>query len=261
MSAAETALMLAEPMGQYLYKVVLGSARILACMAWLPALDASIMPSRMTRMALACVIFVGLWPEAVMPPHGSYIEFSANFVFEVLVGLSMGLALSLPFHVFHGIGALLDNQRGATISSAIDPFNGIDSSETSSLLHMLCAAVFLSSGGLLHILKGLQDSFQFIPLGTAPDFNMSAIASLMGSLLGHSLRMAAPVVLLLFLLEGFLGILSRFAQQMNAFAVALALKSFVAFLGLLLMLRQIIHTELPSLFDLAPLRMLRLGIQ
>jgi type III secretion protein T len=75
----------------------------------------------------------------------------------------------------------------------------------------------------------------------------------MGSLLAHALRMAAPVLLALFLLEVFLGVLSRFAQQMNAFAVALALKSLVAFMGLVLILAQLIHTQLPELSGIDPL--------
>jgi type III secretion protein T len=53
---------------------------------------------------------------------------------------------------------------------------------------------------------------------------------------------------LLLLVEVFLGVLSRFAQQMNAFSVSLAVKSFVAFLALAVYLMPMLQNELPAMW-------------
>ena len=99
------------------------------------------------------------------------------------------------------------------------------------------------------MLDALHESYLWIPLGGAFEFEWEGIHRHMGALLSAGVRMAAPVLLLLLLLEVFLGVLSRFAQQMNAFSVSLAVKSFVAFLALSIYLTPMLARELPALWQ------------
>ncbi|XLM19521.1 flagellar biosynthetic protein FliR, partial [Chromobacterium piscinae] len=53
-----------------------------------------------------------------------------------------------PFWAFHALGSVIDNQRGATLSSSIDPANGVDTSEMANLFNLFSAAVYLQGGGM-----------------------------------------------------------------------------------------------------------------
>lgn len=230
---------------------MLGSARIGAILYWLPYLSAGAISSGVARSALAMAVLVGMWPvtaSAQIPQdaYGMLVAVGA----EVLVGSAIGLMVSLPFHVFHALGAIIDNQRGASISASLDPLSGIEATETANLLNMLSTVVFLASGGMLAILKIIQASYELVPMGARWVVRDVAVTQYFGLLLAESLRMAMPVLLVLFLVEVFLGVLSRFAEQMNPFAVSLGVKSFVAFLAFLTYGMWMLVDEVPSLWRL-----------
>jgi type III secretion protein T len=105
------------------------------------------------------------------------------------------------------------------------------------------------SGGLTSLLEVVHGSYRAIPMGARFVPDMGSVHAYMGTLLAAALRMAAPVLLLLLVLELFLGVLSRFAQQMNAFSVSLTVKSFVAFLALLVYLMPTMATQVDALWQ------------
>ncbi|HDD9144882.1 TPA: flagellar biosynthetic protein FliR [Escherichia coli] len=53
---------------------------------------------------------------------------------EIIIGLFIACLLSSPFWIFLAIGSFIDNQRGATLSSTLDPATGVDTSEFSKII-------------------------------------------------------------------------------------------------------------------------------
>jgi len=234
----------------------LGLARLLACFAWLPYLGAGAMPSRMLRVLLALVVLVGMWPVTAghQTPQGLLgLAFAA--MIEALVGTVLGLMLALPYHVFHAVGSIIDTQRGAGVGAILDPLTGVEATETANLLQLFSAVVFLVAGGMLPLMEAVQGSYVLVPMGTwfLPD--LTSIHGFMDIVFASAVRMAAPVLLLLFLVEIVLGVLSRFAQQLNAFSVSLSVKTFLAFLAMLFYFMQVMTDQVPALWRLyRPLR-------
>lgn len=229
---------------------ILGMARIGACFIWIPYLSPGVMPSKMSRSVIALMIVIGLWPLPSVERLPQDILAMAGAAFcEALIGTAIGLVVALPFHIFHGLGAIIDNQRGAGISALLDPISGVEATEMANLIQLMSVAVFLATGGLLHLLDVLNASYALVPMGAGAGFDLAALQSYAGKILAGAVRMSLPVLLLLFLVEVLLGVLSRFAQQMNAFSVSLAVKSFVAFLALLFYLTQTVATEVPRIRD------------
>jgi type III secretion protein T len=231
------------------YRAAIGAARITACFAWLPYLSSGAISSKLTRTVLSTVVLIGMWPitDDLARP-ADMLETLAVLAIEATIGTSLGLLMAFPYHAFHALGALIDNQRGASISSALDPLSGIEATETSNLLQLFSAVLFLSLGGLTTLLEALHGSYAWIPVGAPFAFEWEGLHRHMGALLSAGVRMAAPLLLLLLLVEVFLGVLSRFAQQMNAFSVSLAVKSFVAFLALAVYLMPMLQNELPAMW-------------
>lgn len=211
-------------------------------------------------MALALWVTIGLWPsfQPLAAPEGISGMLAAASR-EALTGTALGLAMALPFQVLHAFGAIVDNQRGANIGSSLDPVSGVDATETASLLQMLGLAMFLSMGGMTELLEALRMSYEVIGMDGDVRVSPWQLASYIGVVLATALRMAAPVVCALFLVEMLLGVLSRFAQQMNAFSVALAAKSVVAFAIMLIYVIGSVSDALIATWKAqSPLRLLEL---
>jgi type III secretion protein SpaR/YscT/HrcT len=153
---------------------------------------------------------------------------------ELTIGLALGCLLAWPFWVMHAMGSIIDNQRGATMSSSIDPVNGVDTSELSNFFNLFAAVIYLQAGGMTLMLEVVAESYRlFDPLqGGLPEWR--ALLPVLNTMMAKAMVLASPVVASMLLSEVLLGVLSRFAPQLNAFAVSLSIKSAIAFAVLLI---------------------------
>lgn len=229
--------------------VLLGLARVGACITWLPYLSTGSVPSRLIRTGVAVFILMGLWRSTGYVPGVAQGEVGLLFAVgrEVILGTVMGLSLAFPFHAFHAFGSIVDYQRGASISSVLDPVSGSEATEMANFLQMVSTMAFLAAGGMVSMLRAIQGSYSLIPMGANWSLNLSQTMSYVPQLAAEALRMSLPVILLLLLVECLLGVLSRFAEQMNAFSMALALKSLIAFLGLLVYGMWTVTSDVPAM--------------
>jgi type III secretion protein T len=240
---------LMEVIRQQAEPVLLGLGRIGACIVWLPYLSTGTVPSRLIRTCTAALILFGLWrstgyaPGAIQGQFGLFLAVGR----EVMLGTVMGLVLAFPIHAVHAFGSIIDYQRGASISSVLDPVHGTEATEMANFLQMVSAMVFLAAGGMLSMLRAIQGSYALVPMGGSWSVNISQTIAYVPQLAGEALRMSLPVIILLLLVECLLGVLSRFAEQMNAFSIALALKSFVAFLGLMVYAMWTLTSDVPAM--------------
>lgn len=233
----------------WLASAALGYARLAPIFYMLPFLNSDLL-SGVVRNAVIVMVALGLWPytpHALAQLNGmAYIGLLAR---EATVGILLGSLLSLPFWVFHALGSIIDNQRGATLSSSIDPTTGVDTSEMSNFLNLFSVAVYLQNGGVSLMLDVLSRSYQICEPFLSCSLKWTSIFSLINIVMSKSLVLASPVIAALLLSEILLGLLSRFAAQLNAFSIALTIKSGVALLIMLLYFRPV----LPGVvMDLAP---------
>lgn len=236
----------------HLHSVALGLARIIACMAWLPYLGSGAIPGKTLRTLVAGVVFAGLFPQIMTGEHASQspegLALLMALASEAVVGTVLGLVMAAPYHVFHAVGAMIDSQRGGSVGAMLDPLTGVEATETSNLLQMAAACIFLLGGGMLAVVETLQGSYALVPFGQAFTVNPDAAADYVRQLLGNLLRIAGPVLILLFIVEVLLGILSRFAQQLNAFSLTLSVKSIVAFAAMLVYIFSILSQDVPRIW-------------
>jgi type III secretion protein T len=150
---------------------------------------------------------------------------------EAFLGIVIGYLSSIAFWGAVGVGYLMDNQRGTTLASVYDPLLGEQTSPTGEFLQIVLVVLFHASGGLHLFLDVLYESYRIWPAGTflpRPDARFPLF------LLGQADRvmrvtvvLAAPVVIAIFLSELGLGLMNRFAPQMNAFSLSMPVKSLV----------------------------------
>lgn len=213
---------------------ILGFARLAPIFFMLPFLNSSVLTGA-ARQAVIVLVALGFWACIGVPlPALDGVAFFALLLREASIGVMLGCLLCWPFWVLHAMGNLIDNQRGAMLSSTVDPANGVDTSELANFLQLFAAAVYLEGGGMLLMLETVSHSYRICAPVNDCIVHVSALLGLLDALVSKTLVISAPVVATLLISEALLGLLSRYAPQMNAFSVSLTVKSLVALVVLML---------------------------
>jgi flagellar biosynthetic protein FliR len=150
---------------------------------------------------------------------------------EVGVGLAMGFATGIVFAGVRFAGDLISMDTGLSMAMMFDPEQNVQSSVISEFLYLFLLMIFLLLNGHHFVLEALQLSYAAVPIG---GFSFSAAASaqmihMTGMMFVIGVKLAAPVMVSMFLMNVALSILSRVMPQMNIFAVAFPLKIAAGF--------------------------------
>lgn len=212
---------------------ILGVARLAPIFFMLPFLNGGVLTGA-PRQAVIVLVALGFWAYVGVPlPALDGLAFFGLVLREAAIGVLLGCLLCWPFWVLHAMGNLIDNQRGAMLSSTVDPANGVDTSELANFLQLFAAAVYLE-GGMLLMLETVGHSYRVCAPVSGCEVQLQPILSLLDTLVSKMLVISSPVVATLLVSEALLGLLSRYAPQMNAFSVSLTVKSLVALVVLML---------------------------
>ena len=176
------------------------------------------------KVAFCLVLTMAIWPHLsfpgeLLPRHPFGIM--TLLLGEAVLGLMLGLCV---FFIFTGIqtgGEIMGFQMGFTMVTLADPLSGSQVSITSHLMYMVTFLIFLALDGHLHLLRALADSFTLIPPG-----GLRISGPLTGSILELSagmfflaVKIAAPVIAALFMVELTLALMGRAAPQMNVIQI------------------------------------------
>lgn len=223
----------------------LGLPRALGMFAMIPIFGRQALPGS-ARNAVAVGFTVFMYPVysngldiASIPTFGLL----AIILKETVIGMLMGFAMGSIFWGVQSMGFLIDNQRGATMASSLDPMTGTQSSPLGIFMMQVVTVFFYLSGGVFFMLQAFYNSYLVFPVATFyPNLTMDGAVyflSLMDNILALALLLAAPAMIAMFLSEFALGLISRFAPQLNVFFLSMPVKSAVGMLLLLLCLTQL----------------------
>ena len=207
--------------------------RILAIMAVLPVMGDQVI-NTMSRMGIALMLAVFAsfgqpWDE-LTNLSGGHIALLA--VKEAVLGVVLGFAMATPFWVIEYVGALIDNAAGFNSVQLQNPLSGSQSTPVSDLLVRLSAAVFYAIGGAIYFAQALFESFQVWPitdlLPSAQGAYSVFIERQVGSLFSNTVKLAAPVLIVVLLIDVGVGLLSRSAEKLEPTSLAQPIKGVVS---------------------------------
>lgn len=165
---------------------------------------------------------------------------------EVFIGIVMGVIVGVVFFVADAAGSFIDTQRGSSMGQIFDPVLGDQGTNLGSLFTKVVLFLFFTGGGFLAFLGLLYNSykiwpiFSFFPNITNPIFP-SFVLEIADEIMRKTVLVAAPVAIIMFLVEFGLGMMNRFAQQLNVFSLSMPIKSGVAMFILVIYLKVIIE--------------------
>ncbi|MEW5924162.1 MAG: flagellar biosynthetic protein FliR [Candidatus Zixiibacteriota bacterium] len=175
---------------------------------------------------LLAVILIPLVPADQMPVVESVWLLAALAVKEMLVGFIIGLLFSLLFVGVRIAGNIVGYQIGLIIANVFDPETNSQNSVIGEFWYVLAILIFLTIDGHHAILSAFSDSYKLVPVGV---FNFSGPAGeqlirLSAYAFTIGIKLAAPVIITLFLTEVALGVVARTVPQMNIFIVGIPVK-------------------------------------
>lgn len=137
---------------------------------------------------------------------------------EFFVGAMIGFAANMMFLAMQSAGELAGVQSGLSSASTQNPFTKTNVNAFGTLYFNIGMMVFLLINGHLWLLGGFAQSFKLVPLGT---FNLTpAVAGqliqMSGVLLGITVQLALPVIIVVFLADLGVGYMSKVAQQASS---------------------------------------------
>ncbi len=196
---------------------------------------------RHVRLVVTLVLALVVIPTASLGPatHGASLVIAVPL--EVLLGLALGYAFSLPFHALTITGELLGQEMGLNTAAQIDPVTGRASPLMSRLFEMLGMVLFVEFGGFALLMRTLRASFELAPAGAIAHPTAWIQPMIAGSTAAvtHGVGTAFPVAALLLLLTFFAAVASRVLPRLHLFDFAWAVRLMAAMVLIVLILPRI----------------------
>uniref|UniRef100_B8DMR4 Type III secretion protein SpaR/YscT/HrcT n=1 Tax=Nitratidesulfovibrio vulgaris (strain DSM 19637 / Miyazaki F) TaxID=883 RepID=B8DMR4_NITV9 len=229
----------------HLLAVVAGMPRLFMVAQVAPFLAGSVVTGQL-RMVLVFACYLPVHPVILgQLPKGSVFDltllghYGALVLKESLMGLVLGLLAGIAFWTVQSAGFLIDNQRGASMAEESDPMSGEQTTPTGAFLLQTMMYLFYTSGAFLAFLGLLYASYEIWPVPSLAPLAWSIEVPLLFAgrvawLMSHMVLLAGPLVVACLLADISLGLVNRFASQLNVYVLAMPVKSAVASLLLVL---------------------------
>ncbi|WP_243230375.1 flagellar biosynthetic protein FliR [Microbacterium sp. CIAB417] len=230
----------------WLEATALAGVRIAAFLVIAPPFSYGAIPMRVKAMlAVALSLTMG----AAVAPGYQPLEtgpFLGALAIQVLTGALLGFLVLLCFSAVQAAGGLIDVFGGFQLAQAFDPQSLVNGAQFTRLFHMTVLALLFASGGYQLIIAGLARSFEAVPVNGILEITAPAQALVEGvsQMMLAAVQIAGPLVLVLFLADAGLGLITRVAPALNAFAMGFPVKILLT-----LLLAGFVYATLPGVVD------------
>jgi flagellar biosynthetic protein FliR len=215
-----------------LQQFILVVTRVGCVLFFLPIWDSKLIPAQIKIYSIL-LISLALTPvvAGTLPPFpGTWLAAVSLVLRELLLGLSLGLVVRFVFSGVQMAGELMGLQMGFGMVTLIDPNSDAQATLMGDLLVLIATVLFLAVDGHHLVLAVLAQSFGEVPVGGPPLLpgGLYAFMLPLGTLMFQlCVKLVAPIILVLFLTQIAMGLVSRTVPQVQvmilAFPVTIAL--------------------------------------
>lgn len=162
----------------------------------------------------------------------TFLAFGMLLINELMIGLFIGLILSVFFNFIYFSGDIIDHELGYSIVSVINPLDESQIPITSNIFYVFSTLIFLMLNMHHELISALVISFSRIELGSF--FKVSESLAMLVEIVQQSfvigLQIAAPFVISILIANIILGLLSKAMPGMNIFVLGMPFKIFFGLL-------------------------------
>lgn len=226
--------------------------RVYAVFLVLPATSDQALQGPVRNGLCICLALFIAWGQPLsLVQDMDMVRLVATLAKEALIGLVLGFAASTVFWVAEGVGVLIDNQAGYNNVQQTNPLSGEQSTPIGNLLAQLAISGFYLLGGMLMLSGLLFDSFHWWPIGSlGPAWSTileDFVRAQTARYLELMIKIAAPALLVLMLVDLGFGVLSKTADKLEPNNLAQPVKGAVAIAMLSLLVAVFFDQVRPAL--------------
>jgi flagellar biosynthetic protein FliR len=230
----------------FLEAVALASVRIIAFLVIAPPFSHNAFPLRvkgMLALGIAVAVGPGVARGYVSPDTGGFI---LSLLENLAIGALLGFLVMVVFSAVQSAGNLIDLFGGFQLAQAFDPQSMINGAQFARLFNITAIALLFATGGYQLIIGGIAKSFTALPIGEGVQLAapVHALTDAVGQMLVAALQIAGPLIVVLFLADAGLGLVTRVAPALNAFALGFPLKILIT-----LTLVSVVFVALPRIVE------------
>jgi flagellar biosynthetic protein FliR len=208
-------------------------ARLAGMIMWQPVLTALAIPP-LVRVIL--LLGLGALVLPFVPVTGAVPDTLFGLVIamgeEVLLGGMIGLVVAIVFAGVQMGAELVAQESGLSFGQMVDPSTNQILSVLSSFYTQLAGVVYLIVGGHRVLLAACLDTFRTVPLAGYPgvaSIGTGMLVEVLAAGTTLAIRVAAPALLTLFLVNMALGFISRTVPQIDIATMGFSLKALIGF--------------------------------
>ena len=216
--------------------------RIGGLMIFGPLLASSIIPARI-KLYLAVLMGLAVYPAvsahaSVDVPPVLDLWTLAPLVFgELLLGAVIGFMANLPLMSVQVGGLIMGQQMGLGFARIFNPAAQVSENVIGQVLFLVTMAGFVMVGGLESLFVAVLNSFEHVPLPALSSFGadlgmVSLIVGLLTAAFELALRVAAPLLALIFLQTIAMGYIAKTVPQVNILSLGFPIR-IMAGLGII----------------------------
>ncbi len=213
------------PEGQII-AVALIFMRMLAFVIAAPILGVQTVPTSL-KILLSLILALVLLP-IVKYQHVELIKINEEIILmamrEIAIGLILGFLMKSFFFAISVMGEIISLSMGLSSAQIFNPALGIQSNIIEQFETVIATVLFLSMNGHYLFLSGMADSLNVLPVASL-SFRYESFVHMAGlaqEIMLIGIKMAAPVMLAVFLTNVSMGVLGRAVPQINILVTSLS---------------------------------------
>ncbi|NOT24517.1 MAG: flagellar biosynthetic protein FliR [Acidobacteria bacterium] len=182
------------------------------------------------KIGLTVLLALALLPSVSMPqPTENAISIALVVTREAAIGFALGLAVRVFINAVELAGHMTGFQLGLSYSAIVDPQSGVRNNMIASLYANLVLVTFLLVNGHHAILRALGASYERVPMGGGQIGGslVATVVEMLGLVFVLGTRLAAPLILVMLVVELGIGLVSRAAPMLNLMVIGAPLRLLV----------------------------------
>ena len=229
--------------------------RVTGCVLFNPIFGRRNFP-RMFQIALtlALSMLIVTYSDVAVESETTFLGFCFLLLRELFVGFTMGIVVSTFMYIVILAGAAVDLKMGLMMANIYDPQSGIQMTVTGTNLNIMFILIFFGMDAHFTMVHLFLNSAELLPYGQAGFVNANLTMKILDvfcqcTILG--LKLAMPIIGIIFLIEFGVGILMKAIPQINVFVLSLQIKILMGLLMLYLIFTPVasfIETTMTALF-------------
>ncbi len=208
----------------------LSVTRVATAFLLVPLITTDVIPAMVRNSLFVAMAMLALTLQVPVDVTGwTSLQWAGLMAKEAFVGIVIGTMFAGMMWAFEAAGQIIDTKVGSSMGQLLDPLSGHQTTLTGAYLGRLAGWVFMAGGGFMLMVATLVESYAVwpidLPLPSLKGVRAFWAEAEFGRMTTLMLVIAAPALVLLHLIEGVLGLINRYAQQLNVFSLSLSLKS------------------------------------